>query len=536
MDGSILLPRTHNALNDFYQLHFREAVQRGDQIPYVWPYRSFGTYVLLAYLLLPPTKSRVVRYAFYPTFAFFSYWSWKTMIETKSASMAIGYLIGIANSWAALWIASRTIFTDYRTATRIERQSHYPAQKATAVRQDVSNLSPQTRDAFERRRVGGRSKREDTTTSSSPHSLSQTRDGSYYWQTLPSRFSERLDFIIDLLCSMRGPGWAHQARSIPGPPEYIASQLKPHPLSTKSVVREYKDRQSLLRANMIRILKFQIYLDIIKTLMTYDPYFLGFVEPTPPAPTFFPALIRDSPVLTKSYRLVLALFATRIALGMIFCLSPIFFSGVLGPKVIGLRAESWYYSDFGGDWQYLLSHGIAGWWGAWWHQMFRLGFEAPSKWACEKLGLPQRSVSGKTATLLIVFACSGIVHAFGSMNMYPETKPWSGPFLFFMLQAVGVLLESVLTYGLETTGITQRTPQTIKKIVMVIWLATWIYYTGPVLIDDFSRGGVWLFEPIPFSILKMLGFGEENDHWWRWRARNIFWYSGGTWWKSGIAL
>ena len=529
------LPRTHNALNDFYQSHFHEAVQRGDQIPFVWPYRSFGTYVLLAYLLLPPTRSKIVRYAFYPVFAFFSYWSWKAMMETKSASMVVTYLLGIANSWAILWIASRTIFADYRTAMRVERRSCYPGQKDTVVRQDIKDPLPKTQDVFQRKQVNGRSKAENMAPSSI-RSSSQTRDSLYYWQTLPSRFLDRLDFITDLLCSMRGPGWAHQARSIPGPPEYIASQLNPRPSSTKPVVREYKDRQSLLLANVIRILKFQVYVDIIKTLMTHDPYFLGFVEPTPPAPTFFPDLIRDSPFLTKCYRLVLAMLATRFALGTIFCLSPIFMSGVLGPKVLGLRAESWYYSDFGGGWRYLLSDGIAGWWGAWWHQIFRLGFEAPSKWACERLGLSQRSTPGKMVTMLVVFTCSGTLHAFGSICMYPETKPWSGPFLFFLLQGLGILLESILSHGFRTTGITQRTPQAIRKIVTVIWLTTWAYYTGPVIADDFSRGGVWLFEPIPFSMLKMLGFGEENDHWWRWRARNLFWYSGDKWWKSGIAI
>jgi hypothetical protein len=54
--------------------------------------------------------------------------------------------------------------------------------------------------------------------------------------------------------------------------------------------------------------------------------------------------------------------------------------------------------------------------------------------------------------------------------------------------------------------------------------------------DDFARGGVWLFEPIPVSPLRGLGFGQEGDRWWCWGHIGVGWYTGKHWWESGIAF
>ena len=65
---------------------------------------------------------------------------------------------------------------------------------------------------------------------------------------------------------------------------------------------------------------------------------------------------------------------------------------------------------------------------------------------------------------------------------------------------------------------------------------TWLYYTAPLLVDDFAKGGIWLFEPIPFSPLRGLGFGAEGEGWWCWHGRLIGWHHGARWWQSGISF
>ena len=56
------------------------------------------------------------------------------------------------------------------------------------------------------------------------------------------------------------------------------------------------------------------------------------------------------------------------------------------------------------------------------------------------------------------------------------------------------------------------------------------------LIDDFARGGVWLFQPVAVSPLRALGYGEPGDSWWCWENVRISWYIGKHWWERGIAL
>lgn len=65
---------------------------------------------------------------------------------------------------------------------------------------------------------------------------------------------------------------------------------------------------------------------------------------------------------------------------------------------------------------------------------------------------------------------------------------------------------------------------------------TWLYCTSPLLIDDFARGGVWLFQPVAVSPLRALGYGEPGDSWWCWENVRISWYTGKHWWERGIAL
>jgi len=62
-----------------------------------------------------------------------------------------------------------------------------------------------------------------------------------------------------------------------------------------------------------------------------------------------------------------------------------------------------------------------------------------------------------------------------------------------------------------------------------------LYFTAPLLVDDFARGGIWLFEPVPFSLFRGLGLGSEGDGWWCCGGGLVEWRSGEGWWDTGIA-
>ncbi len=77
----------------------------------------------------------------------------------------------------------------------------------------------------------------------------------------------------------------------------------------------------------------------------------------------------------------------------------------------------------------------------------------------------------------------------------------------------------------------------------VVFLLLWFYVTGPLLADDFARGGIWLFEPVPVSVVRGLGFGLNEEGWWCWGeggGKWVGWWSDrsgrGRWWRSGVML
>jgi hypothetical protein len=66
----------------------------------------------------------------------------------------------------------------------------------------------------------------------------------------------------------------------------------------------------------------------------------------------------------------------------------------------------------------------------------------------------------------------------------------------------------------------------------VLFAAGWLALTGPLLVDDFARCGVWLFEPVPVSLVR----GLTGQGWWCWGGRWVGWWQGRYWWETGIAI
>jgi hypothetical protein len=107
---------------------------------------------------------------------------------------------------------------------------------------------------------------------------------------------------------------------------------------------------------------------------------------------------------------------------------------------------------------------------------------------------------------------------------------------FFLLQAVGVAGEVLITQLVKSTGVPQYLPTWLKRTFTFVYVHVWFYYTAHLLCDDFTLGGVWLFEPIPVSLFRGLGLGVKGQGWWCWDGQVARWHTGNRWWKSGIAL
>jgi hypothetical protein len=234
--------------------------------------------------------------------------------------------------------------------------------------------------------------------------------------------------------------------------------------------------------------------------------------------------------------MLLSYIGIYAAIQMIFYTGPLFLSCLLGPSILGVPGESWMFPDTYGSWEAIFDNGLAGWWGRWWHQTFRFAFSAPSQWLIRRFNLNPKATSSVVLSLVTAFMLSGFLHACGSIAQLPTTKPWSGPFLFFMLQPLGIMGQMIIVRILRKLGITDQLPVWVRKGGNFVLTHAWLFYTGPLLVDDFARGGAWLFEPIPVSPLRGLGFGLHGEGWWCVPGPIVTWHTGRHWWQSGLAL
>jgi hypothetical protein len=353
-----------------------------------------------------------------------------------------------------------------------------------------------------------------------------------------------VDWVFDLFCSFQGVGWNVKSAGVPPVPAWVQAELNGEESKTKdrkvidmsaSGLRRFSDREQLLRYVCMRLVIGFFALDVIKTFMHHDPYFWGYTNAAPPA--YFPEVINSSPVLVKSYRLLLSLVGIHVALLEIFRLGPLFFCGVLGPTIMGTRGEAWMNPpDFFGSISAVFNKGLAGWWGEYWHQTFRYAFEAPAKRVLEVMGVEKRSPRGRIVSILVAFTLSGCLHACGSYTQLGDTRPIAGPFCFFLLQATGIILQATISDRLQKAGILQSTPQLIRQLANFAFAIVWLYHTAPLLVDDFSKGGVWLYEPIAFSPLRAMGLGAKDDRSWDLWFDLFWWRSGEHFWDTGIAF
>lgn len=522
----------------YYDSVYESLIASGEAIPFIYPWAGIGAFITLGYLLVDHRKSSIWRNLRYPIFAFlFAFQTW-CVLYTRAKHPAGAFGVGLLSAWGVLWVASLMIVNDCQSAfTRIERYQ----------RDGGDNLIP-TVDKPKSSENGSVKSSEQhldgaLNLSQSKHTFDNSKRAVLDWQEYPATIRNRLDWVADVFCNFRGVGWNWQTSGIPPPPKSIAAQLYGNVDSdraeevtiSRSGIRRFRDKSKLLKAAAIKIVVGYIALDIIKVLMNNDPYFSGYVDAAPP--TYLPEVVRSSNIATTYYRLLIGLFAVYTALTQAFNLGPLFFCGLLGPDLIGVRGEPWMNpADMFGSYSGVLDHGLGGFWGSWWHQTFRFAFETTADKFLKSLGIDKKSTTGRMISLFVAFFLSGVLHAVGSYTQLGDTQPMMGPMRFFMLQPLGIILQLMLSKQLARIGVVQKTPKLLRQAANFAYVHVWGYFTAPLLIDDFAKGGNFLFEPVAFSPLRAIGLGAKDDTWFCWWNGLLFWRSGKTWWDTGIAL
>ncbi|PVH76913.1 hypothetical protein DL98DRAFT_517631 [Cadophora sp. DSE1049] len=533
-------PPSHRVVTTTYRASFNALVQEGKLRPLVLPYHLYGCILLLLYLCIPHTQSPAIYAARWPVLGVILAFQWKTMWEATSMSMATGFAAGLVAAWGAVWsVTWLVLYRPQFDAKRVDRrvrsgtgagqrrgeQSNWDAKQGNGKATGYTNGSAELK--YRGKEVGDASEK-----------LEKDAGGmEYYWQSYPDNFLDRFTWTSDLLINFRGPGWNWAIPPLPPLPSFIQTQLGEEVTArsisgTSSIgLQRYDTRRQLARARLPRFIAGYFLLDILKLLMMKDPYYIF----GPNSYALPPHLSRfhDFPQTLRFIRQALSSLSIITSLEMTFLLLPLTIPLLLGPSIFGLRAEPYYYPTTWGSFSNITSKGLNGLWGGWWHQTFRFVFSAPSNYLINNGYVKAGSPVAKFLALVFAFGISGILHAAGSVSQFPATHPTHAP-IFFMLQALGIILQMSICSLFHP--LINTLPRVLRQSGNFAFVFAWLFWSGWWLTDDFARGGIWLYEPIPVSVLRGMGFGDEGDGWWCWEHVSVGWYRGRRWWESGIAI
>ncbi|TEY77478.1 hypothetical protein BOTCAL_0054g00060 [Botryotinia calthae] len=442
--------------------------------------------------------------------------------------MAISFVAGLISVYGIVTCLTWLLFMRPQfDAKRIERRKIQQDKIITAdsKRKTTAYGEGKNSDVRQRIRVNG----EEVKLSSG----SKAPNGK---DSYPDKIWERLDWISDLIINFRGPGWNWAIPNIPKSPPFVynklgepADEASRHDIS-RTGIKRFNTRSEVFRVQVPRFIIGYCLLDVVKTIMMNDAYF--WLGPNNYAMPTHVAVM--SPIIRSLYRELLSMAGVLISLDMVFLLAPLIGCLLLGPSsFMGLRGEAWYYPTTWGSFSVIANKGLAGLWGGAWHQIFRLIFSSPTNYLITNGYLDAKSSTTKLIASFFVFGISGLLHAGGSISQIPDTRPWSPP-KFFMLQAVGIILQTGSCVVLSQY--IKNTPRPVRQATNVVYALSWGLLTGWLIADDFARGGIWLYEPIPISLLRGLGFAGKDHGWWCWEHVGLGWYTGEHWWESGIAI
>lgn len=553
-----------------YRAHFAHELALGTVKPLVVPWGVLVTFGLPVLYFSVPHRDRPWLFrARYLLMLCVLLYNVRETFVTTSPNFAVGYAVGLMQAWGIIWNMTLLVFMRPQfDAERVDRRRARPRVDAQVGVNGSANGHARTSDAKENarpvqngdaraaKRANGISRTQtktpdqqeiegckvvDAPDEDTAKSLAEGYE--YYWQSYPedAPFLTRLDWSFDLVTSFRGTGWnwcipvaprfSRPDRPRSGAPVDLGSI----PQSTPQGYRRFTTRRGWLRSELLSFAAGLLALDALSVLMVKDPYFILGPEytesPVPiPLPRHLAALQPWQLFLCRSLAGSLGvLTAIYVVMGswQLIC------ACALRP-LLGSRADLWHYPTlFGGFTHNVLDRGLAGFWGGWWHQTFRVAFGAPAAWLA---GGPGGRRPSKAAAGFFAFAQSGLLHALGSASCLPPSTPWAPP-VFFMLSWLGILLQSsVCGSPLVRPAITAM-PRWARRSGNLAFVLAWLSATQYWMLDDIARSGIWLLEPVPLSLLRALGLGEPGDHWWRWTWDELpRLHRGAHWWDTGIAL
>ena len=547
---------------------FQSALQNNTIDRFLYPWDALPALILVLAVLFIPGRRRSRLYARL-AFALILALCVSTTRRCRSIGMTGGYGIGLMSAWGVLWTAVLLLCNDPKTKfRRIERrdvrvgmtQGRIQGKRRAGEQEGYANgvmtvssakeVMSASRRSLKNRRVWGVSGTSSEPASDDGDAKGSTPPHQLVWQGFPKSLGHRLDWTIDLCTSFRGPGWNWRISTLPPvdlPPSFVPSDLSASRLAQIQLATTPPSTlRALNRKAALDMIIYYLLVDIMKSTMMSDPYFWGAAALSSALP-YDPPYINASPIAITTLRLLISMSSVILALSLIFSLSPLFFSLLLPNLAPNLTKSPMtepllnppYWGPFVSS---VLDHGLPGFWGRWWHQMFRFGYQEPGRVLIEQtLRWDPRTQKATVVQVVVAFVISGSLHACASYSAFADSRPLAGPFAFFAMQGVGVLGQSLFAKWFANTvfDVKTRAPRWARRVLNITSVAVWFYWTGPLLADDFARCGVWLFEPLPVSLVRGLGFGPIGEGWWCWGGRWAGWWSGDQGdpiWRKGLAI
>ncbi|KAI0486253.1 hypothetical protein F4859DRAFT_469641 [Xylaria cf. heliscus] len=584
---------------ELYRARFRAGVQAGTTTPFVLPLHLLAYWVVPTLYLAIPHKNRPWLYrARWLVLAFICAFNGYIIKHVGSLNFSFSYGAGFVAAWATIWNFTLLVWTRPQwDAKRVERRRiTTPLSDRTAPESQLNGSTDVTKTKGVlpngNGKVNGVRKREThakqcavavegtesmksaeagpieekclargivaqndhdenlqlkQNSASGLGRLTWEHEYEYYWQAYPADacFKTRLGWAFDIVSSLRLTGWNWAPSCLPPyePPPKIGPYQLPLEYgshrSKQGYERTLSRRKFILSRLLFHVIPCYIIVDFCATVMTMDPYFVVGPEHNYPLPTHLASL---HPVLLSLQRTVLGFIAVVSALHYAWntgalCLAIYF------PPILGFRAHPWHLPSMTGSFVEVLDRGLFGFWGSWWHQTFRVGFSAPTKWLLRHgcLPLPHSKYEGvgriitPLVGVIIAFAQSGLIHGAGSYSSVPVTHYW-GPLLFFSLAGIGTILQSMLSSLLVRR--IEKPPRWVRRLGNIVFVFLWLWATSGQLLDDFGRSGIWLWEPVPISLARAAGLGDDRRIWRYDRDSLPRWQWGphGRWWETGISI
>lgn len=445
------------------QIEYDAALSNGTYRPTnLWAFSNAGFLIVGLYVTLScsPRQSRLARLAFFAATLLSSLWS---SIRYRSPG-AVGSL-GVGLNGFMI-----TVFAFNFLLIRDPRQIHRVTFTPRPQRQPDNK--PRNSDLRETKSILGGA---------------------------PNEPWNRLCWIIDLLACLRALKWDWI------PPKQ--NQL------TRTIMNDldWITKWNATRHHLVNFICSYLALDVVKCTMIADPHFLGNISCPPP-----PHLEHLSPIMLHTYRMLIPGIGVPIAIGFYYSAWALFQMVVLGRHVLGVNAEGYMFPPLYGSFKVTYSRGLRGFWGQTWHQIFRPHFSSVGDAAfgllCPSRTRSERKALRSVVRISIAFALSGLFHACGSYTLLGDTRPINA-FAFFALQPVGIAIQIVASKIISIWLPNAVREGMVSKTANFSFTLFWLWATFWLLADDFSRGMMWTFEPVPVSFVRGLGFSNQDRRW-----------------------